>query len=102
MKAGGGPEGWKICGYGGKWGGKKGMEHAGGLYIEKGLLVPIEFKERGPGLLRGDAGVVESQKRLCFDKDVTVEKDWPHLTHLICIRQSACIRLWRQRFENCV
>lgn len=47
-------------------------------------------------------GVVESQNRLCLDSDVTVLNDWPHLTHLICMRQSACIRLWRHRFENCV
>lgn len=45
---------------------------------------------------------VESQNRLCFDNDVTVLKLWPHLLHLICIRQSACIRLWRHKFENCV
>lgn len=44
----------------------------------------------------------ESQKRLCLDKDVTVPKVWPHFVHLICIRQSACIRLCRHRFENCV
>lgn len=45
---------------------------------------------------------VESQKRLCFDNDVTVLKLWPHLLHLICMRQSACIRLWRHKFENWV
>lgn len=45
---------------------------------------------------------VESQNRLCFDSDVTVLKLCPHLLHLICMRQSACIRLWRHRFENCV
>lgn len=46
--------------------------------------------------------LVESQKRLCLDSDVTVLKLCPHFVHLICIRQSACIRLWRHKFENCV
>lgn len=45
---------------------------------------------------------VESQNRLCLDKDVPVLKLWPHLLQWICIRQSACIRLCLQRFENCV
>lgn len=74
----------------------------GGLYIEKGLLGVMGFSGNWEGAGREGVGVVESQKRLCFERDVTVEKDWLHLTHLICIRQSACIRLWRQRFENCV
>ena len=44
----------------------------GGLYIEKGLLLPIgsccwDVKD--------GVGVVESQNLLCFDSDVTVEKD---------------------------
>jgi len=44
--------------------------------------------------------VVDSQKRRCFVKEVTELNDWPHLPHLTCRRQLACMRRWRQRFEN--
>lgn len=50
----------------------------------------------------GPVGGVESQNRLCLDKEVTVLNDWPHFTHLICMRQSACMRLCRHRLENWV
>ena len=34
-----------------------------------------------------------SQNLLCFANEVTVENACPHLSHLICNRQSACILL---------
>ncbi len=45
---------------------------------------------------------VESQKRLCLLRLVTVLKACPHLWHLICIRQVACILLCLHRLENWV
>lgn len=54
------------------------------------------------GCVRVGVTLVESQNRLCFDSEVTVLKLWPHLLHFICIRQSACMRLWRHKLENCV
>lgn len=100
MNGGGGP-GLKIWGYGAKCGGKNGSGQVGGLYM-KGLLPAMGLRGSWGGVLIVVGEVVESQKRLCFVSDVTVEKDCPHLTHLICIRQSACMRLWRQRLENWV
>lgn len=46
--------------------------------------------------------LIPSQNLLCLLRDVTVENAWPHSGHLICCLQSACIRLWRHRLENCV
>lgn len=97
MKEGGGPDG-NICGYAEKCGGKNGKGQAGGRYMVKGL----GFIWSCGGVVSEGVVVVESQKRLCFESEVTVEKDWPHLAHLICIRQSACIRLCLQRLENWV
>lgn len=65
--------------------------------MRKGLVVGVGSCGIVPG---GPVGVVESQNRLCFDNDVTVLNDCPHLTHLICMRQSACMRLCRHKFEN--
>lgn len=39
---------------------------------------------------------------LCLDNDAAVPKLCVHFSHRICTRQSACIRLWRHKFENCV
>ena len=52
-------------------------------------------------MARKGAGVV-SQNLLCLLRLVTVLNACPHLWHLICIRQVACILLWRHRLENCV
>lgn len=79
-----------------------GRGHPGGLYIENGLLLAIGLRGSWGDLAREGAGVVESQNRLCLESDVCVENHWLHLRHLNCVLQSACIRLCRQRFENCV
>lgn len=43
-----------------------------------------------------------SQKRRCLLRDEVVLNICPQSLHLICVRQSACMRLWRHRLENCV
>ena len=43
-----------------------------------------------------------SQKRRCLLREEVVLNIWPQSLHLICVRQSACMRLWRHRLENCV
>lgn len=62
--------------------------------VEDGAEVEAEAGAEGP-----EPG---AQKRWCFASDASVEKHWPQLEQRTCCRQSACIRLWRQRFENCV
>lgn len=70
---------------------------AGGRYMRNGfwLLLGIGRVVMGccGGTVSPGALLVESQNLLCLERDVTVENDWLHLTHLICMRQSACIRL---------
>jgi len=43
-----------------------------------------------------------SQKRRCLASDVVVANVWSQSGQRMRCRQSACMRLCRQRFENCV
>ena len=71
---------------------------AGGVIPKVGNFVLISFwRFNGIPFLSAP-----SQNRLCLLSDVIVEKACPQSVHLICCRQSACIRLCRQRLENCV
>ena len=45
--------------------------------------------------------VLFSQNRLCFASWLEFGKFWPQDEHLFCVRQSACILLWRHKLLNC-
>ena len=95
-----------ICGRNGKAGlppykrmYRAGLNMEGGGVIPKDGSLALTSFGRFSGIPFRSA---PSQNLLCLLSDVIVENAWPQSVHLICCRQSACIRLWRHRLENWV
>lgn len=61
--------------------------------------IGVEPSDGGPLLCDAIVGL---QNLMCFAREFVVLKFWPQCSHLNCVRQLDCNRLWRHKLENCV